>query len=558
MHGDLIRPDSRLTLDLLETYLSSGEWNAGTLDEYLWQAASTQPDSEALVSYEIETGRRRSVTYSQYADQVERIALGLAQSGVQPGDCVAVMLPNCPEFAIVIFAIFRLGAVYSGIPTAYRGREVSFMLKRTGANTLIVPSVFRNRDYVEFVRDELGELVDVDRVVVVAADDKEVPTGAKWLSWSRLKESGSDSLPEPPDPERLAHVGFTSGTTGEPKGVMNTHQTLDAVATRWIDFMGHGVVDRNTVNLVASPIGHHTGFLWGVLLTAKLAATAVLVDRWDPEASASIIEFEKVSTMFGAPAFLQDLMNLGKPASTWSSMRMVSIPGAPIPRGLVPQARSAMECDVIPAWGMTEYGIGISGAPHLERGRVENTDGVPVPGCDVRIVDSGVAVPPGIEGDLEIRGAGLFIGYLDRPDFTAEVFDGEGWFATGDRAVHDPDGFVSLVGRTKDIVIRGGENIPVVEVETLLYEHPAVRDVAIVGVPDERLGERACAFLVVETGCDVPGVNDIAEYLMEKGVSKHFLPEYVLTVDVLPRTVSGKVKKVALRTQARSEISRRT
>lgn len=544
------RDDSRFTEAEVQGYLDRGEWVDRRLDELLWDAEEARPHDPAIISHDVLAGTRTELTYRQFGDLTRRLAAGLAQLGVGADDVVSVMLPNRAEFAAAIFAIFRLGAVYSGIPTAYGRREVDFMLRRTGARVIIVPSEFRNRDYVGFAAELVDEGIELDHIIVVGHEGAlpAEPTGL----WRRFDDVVADadasSLPAPPSAARLAHVGFTSGTTGEPKGVMNTHQTLFAVLRRWVQHIGTDVIGPDSINLIPSPIGHHTGFLWGVLLSSHVQGTGVLMDRWDGPRGADIVQRERPTMMVGAVAFLQDLLNLEHPPEdAWTSFRIISIPGAPIPRGLVPQAREGLGCFICPAWGMTEYGIGISGASDLPRHRVEATDGIPVEGCQVRVVDGERReVPRGTEGDLQIGGAGLFMGYLDRPEFT-EAAISDGWFDTGDRAIRHEDGFVALVGRSKDIIIRGGENIPVAEVETLLYDHPAVLDAAVVAMSDPRLGERACACIVVREGHATPQLPDLVSHLLERGLSKHFLPERVEVLDELPRTMSGKIRKVELR-----------
>jgi len=376
----------------------------------------------------------------------------------------------------------------------------------------------------------------------------ERPAGDGFSTFDELISGDPGPRPPEPDGAALTHLGFTSGTTGEPKAVMNTHQTLDTVIAAWTAHVGRDTFGDPPVNLVASPVGHHTGFLWGVLLTAYLGGTAVYWDRWDPEAAPGLIADEGVTTMIAAPTFLQDLVRVvGADPSPLASLRMACIPGAPIPRALVPLARERIGCFVCPAWGMTEWGIGISGAPGLPADRLDATDGVPVPGCRVRVVDPATRaeLPPGREGALEITGPGLFLGYYDRPDATAEAIR-DGWFSTGDLATIAEDGYVTLAGRTKDIVIRGGENIPVTRVEDLLYRHPAVLDAAVVGVPDERLGERACAVLAVRPGTELT-LGEVTDFLLGEGLSTHFLPERVELTDALPKTMSGKIWKVELR-----------
>ena len=251
--------------------------------------------------------------------------------------------------------------------------------------------------------------------------------------------------------------------------------------------------------------------------------------------------------MFGAPTFLQDLMRLPELGrGTFPSLHMICTPGAPIPRKLIPRAREMLGCFICPAWGMTEWGIGISGSPRLPQDRVEATDGVPIEGCEVRVMETpDKQAEPEQEGELQIRGAGLFVGYYERPEYTEEEIV-DGWFWTGDQATVHEDGYVSLLGRTKDIIIRGGENIPVYELENSLYRHPVVVDAAVIGVPDERLGERACAVLVLEQDEHL-SLDDVKEFLLDEGISKHFLPERLELIDALPKTSTGKVRKVELR-----------
>ena len=541
----VVMRESRLTPELVARYVEEGAWRGVTLDCYLAWAARENPDKLAAVSVDGQTGERTaSVRYGELDGLVDRLAGGLARLGVGAGDTVSLMLPNRLEFGALIFALSRLGAVYSGIPVSYGEKDVAFMLRRARAKVLVVPSGYRQADHVGMARRLLSETPGLGHVVAVGG---EAPDEPGWLTFEELASSEPlDRRPEV-DPGSLAHVGFTSGTTGEPKGVMNTHQMLDFVCRRWVEHLGDEVLNRDAVNLLSSPVGHHSGFLWGVLMTSLLGGTAVYLDRWNPRVAAEAIGREGVTAMIAAPTFLQDLVRLpGIGPDTFPSLRVISIPGAPIPRSLVPRAREALGCFICPAWGMTEWGIGISGSPRLPQDRVEENDGVPVEGCEVRVVRiDGEPAAPGQPGDLEIKGPGLFAGYLDRPDFTAEAIV-DGWFRTGDQAIVDEDGYVSLVGRSKDIVIRGGENIPVHRVENLLYRHPAVLDAAVVGVPDERLGERACAVLAVEPNQHLT-LEEVTTFLLDEGLSRNFLPERLDLVEQLPKTQSGKIRKFEIR-----------
>lgn len=517
------------------------QWRNRPLATYLDDAVAAHPDKLGLVS--VGGGSRTALTYREYDDQADRVARGLSELGVGSGDVVAVQLPNWWEFGPLIFGIQRLGAVYTGIGVAYRSREARFILERTEARVAVVPDRFRGFDHVEMIRQLRPELPRLGHVVVVGA---EAPDEPGWLSFEDLRSGPGGPRPEV-DPSALAHIGFSSGTTGEPKGVMNSHNTLDAVLDNFVRFHD-GLLNERLVDLIPSPVTHHTGFLWGVLTSARLGGTAVLMEAWHADRALEVMERERVNAMWGASTFLQDLLHSPRlDSADLSALEFACIPGAPIPRRLVPVARERLRAFVCPAWGMTEYGIGLSGAVGLEQDLMERTDGVPVPPCEVRVVGrEGEVLPDRVEGNLEIRGAGLFLGYYKRPDVTEESFTDDGWFNTGDRAVRHAGRFFELTGRTKDIVIRGGENIPVVEVENLLHAHPKVRDVAVVGVPDERLGERACAFLVLEEGQTMT-LEEAVAFLLERGLSKHYLPERLELKPGLPYTASGKVQKFKLR-----------
>ena len=549
MHTDTpghpaLRPDSRLTPELVQDYLDKGLWTDEPLRALLRAAAQRHPDRVATVGYRDGLDEPQRLTYAEFEERVHRLACGLAALGVGPGDGVAVMLPNWVEFAALVFAINEVGAVYTGVPPAYGERELRVILDRSRARVLVVPADFRGGRQLDLARRLRPGAAALQHVVVVDADGP-IDVAAGELPFDALLDAPEREFPAV-DPAALCHVGFTSGTTGEPKGVMNTHQTLSAVMRNWTAHVGAANLGEPMVNLVASPVGHHTGFLWGVLLTAYGAGTAVYLDRWDAGRAAEVIAAEGVTAMFGAPTFLQDLLRTPLAGRADCPLSIAVLAGAPVPRALPQIAGEAFGCYVCPAWGMTEWGIGISCAPHLPAS-VQQTDGVPVPACDVRVVvGDGRVAEPGQAGALQIRGPGLFLGYVERPDATAEAIGADGWFDTGDVAQIDADGCITLQGRTKDIVIRGGENIPVVEVESLLFEHPDVVAAAVVGVPDDRLGERACAVVVPAPGAR-PSLGDLCTYLSDRGLSKHFLPERLELVSALPMTPSGKVRKVELR-----------
>lgn len=538
---------SRLTEQMIAEYVEKGIWRNERLFDYLETAYQNHPNKVAVVAHSIERNRKEVLTYQELYEKVDQCAKGLLAQGVQPGDVVSVQLPNYFEFPILLFAINKIGAIFNGLTHIYRANEVRFILQRSQSKVFVVPNEFRKFDYIDMVNEVWEDLPDLQKVIVIGAcpedDDRFIP-------FQQIVSTGRNvgELPTV-NANAIAQLGFTSGTTGEPKGVMHTHNTLDATLRNYAAFEK---LEPHVCNLVVSPVGHQTGFLWGALLTTYLQGTAVYLDIWNAETAAQIINQENVSMMVAAAPFLQDLISKAE-NTAMPSLKFVSIPGAPIPRKLVDIAAKKLDCKIIPAWGMTEYGIAIAVAPD-DPSYAFQTDGRQVPGAEIKIVgEDGREAAPNQEGDLKIKGAGVFVGYYKRSDFTDKHFDADGWFDTGDRAVIDESGFVSITGRTKDIIIRGGENIPVAEIENMLYEWDKVRDVAIVGMPDERLGERACAFLVLKPGETVT-FEQMIDYLSAKKIAKQKLPERLEIVDELPRTISGKVQKYILRDQIKNKL----
>ncbi|MDF1704921.1 MAG: AMP-binding protein [Aeromicrobium sp.] len=539
-----LRPDSRLTPETIASYEASGQWIPETLSDQLTRAAAASPDLVAAVQYVGDPSVRSAVTYAELDALADRLGAGLMAQGVGVGDSVVVMLPNSIDFAALIFAINRIGAVYTGIPVAYGNHEVGHIVATMRPKVVVCEAEYASSRPVDVVRASLG---DLDPVVFVRGG-----SGALQGSERPFGELASDEPVTFPvvDPRTVCHVGFTSGTTGAPKGVLNTNQTLLAVLSNWVDYFGRENLGEHVVNALMSPVGHHSGFLWGVVLTARLGGTAVHLDKWSPRRGAELIRNEGATIYYGAPTFLQDLLTTDLAGDPACRLKVAIVTGSPVPRSLPARGHEAFGAWIGSAWGMTEIGIGISCRPGMSEAEMAS-DGRQVTGVEARVVDAvGVVVTAGVTGRLQVRSAGLFLGYLGLPEKTAEEIDLEGWFDTGDNARIDEAGLVYLDGRSKDIIIRGGENIPVVAVESVLYTHPRLVDVAVIGLPDERLGERACA-VVVHDGSDVPPtLAELNAYLVDNGVSKHFLPERLVVMDELPKTPSGKIRKVELRTMA--------
>lgn len=518
-----------------------------TLYDDLARACELHPDRIACIGLEVTRGSRSTLTYRELKDKADSFAAGLQKLGVNRGDVVSVQLPNVVEFAIALYGIFKLGAVFNGVTSIYREREVEFILKRTESSVYIIPREFRGFDFEAMAQSIKSRVSTLRHIVTIDRDQSNDPSESipfESLFGDELTNISVASTD-------LAQLAFTSGTTGEPKGVMHTHETLRKTVVHYVE---HVELPLECVNLVVSPVGHQTGFLWGVILSIHLGGTAVYLDLWSPAAAWDAILRERVTMMVGVSSFLKDLaLSCEERGSSDNSLAMVSIPGGPIPRWLVNSAASSLNCRVVPAWGMTEYGIAIAvGSSDPER--AYQTDGSAVTGAEVRVVDpDGQVAQSGDEGDLQIRGEGLFVGYYKRSDLTEENFV-DGWFKTGDRAKSSEDGYITLTGRTKDIIVRGGENIPVQDLENVLSAWSLVKDVSIVGMPDERLGERACAF-VVPVPNKAPTLEEMREYLDSQKVTKQFWPERLECVNELPVTASGKIQKYVLRENIRKIIS---
>jgi cyclohexanecarboxylate-CoA ligase len=545
-------PGQKLALsdELIDRYRADGHWMGRTLRSLLTEAVAATPDAPALVGYRTDQASPERLTYREYDQRVDAAAWELHQLGVAAGDAVAVQLPNRVEFSILIFAIAQLGAVYVGIPVAYGEREMRAILRRSRARVLVTMPAWRSNRIQDTLRRLRADLPDLDTAMMLDSYEDELTEGEVP---GFLGTTAPRPLRPTIDPIRLCHLGFTSGTTGEPKGVMNNHEALLAVMFGFLDHIGAQLLGDPIVQLVASPIGHHSGFLWGTLMTAHLGGTAVLMDQWDPSIAAEIIRSEGVTAMVNAPTFLQDLLETDLSTDEQVPLRTVVLAGSPVPRDLPRIASEALDAFVLPAWGMTEYGIAVSCSPSLPRDMFR-TDGVPLASAEIAITTSdGEEAPDGVEGDLFVRGPGLFLGYYDRPDETSKAFTGDGWFHTGDRAVRDSTGAISLMGRSKDIIIRGGENIPVAEVESCIHSHPDIVQAAVVAVPDDRLGERAAAIIVLRNGTRM-SLNELCRFLTSAGISKHFLPERLHIRDRLPMTMSGKIRK----NQLRDELARAT
>ncbi len=518
---------------------AAGYWRDQTLEAGLDRWARERPDKLAAID-----GQRR-YTWAVLARRVERVAHGLRAHGLEAGSVVSVQLPNWNEFVVVALAAEHLGAVLNPIPPIYRASELRFILGLLESHTVVIPELFRGFDHAAMLATLRAELPRLARVFVARGAPREgqhpfaALTDTAWEA-----REGRRALPGT-DPNRVHEVIFTSGTTGEPKGVMHTPNT--AFALMWPAFERLGFSERDVI-LMSSTFGHQTGYLYGLSATVLLGATGVWLDMWNAESAARLVEAERVTFTMGATPFLQDLAYT--PAvdrRDVRSLRLFICAGAAIPRKLVEDGRRRLGCAISAGWGMSENGLVTCNGLDDPDEKVFGTDGRPLAGAELTVVDAhGHAAPPGVEGDLLVRTPSQSIGYFRRPKFTAESYAADGWFRTGDRGTLDPDGYLSITGRSKDLIIRGGENLSAAEIENLLFAHPKVASVAVVGMPDPRLQERVCAFVIPKPGAP-PMLAELVAFLEARQIARQKLPERLEIVPEFPMTPSGKVQKYRLR-----------
>jgi cyclohexanecarboxylate-CoA ligase len=533
--------DPVLIAPRLQAMTTAGHWRNQTINNFLAQALQTCPEKEAVIAYRSGRAQAERLSYHELDARVDRIASALSAVGVGQSDVVSFQLPNWWEFIAIALACARVGAVANPIMPIFRQRELKFMLDFGESKVFIVPKEYKGFDFEVMARELLPQLAHAPRLVVV--DGAGPDSFEKFLADADSIKQSAPTLA----PNDVLLLMYTSGTTGEPKGVMHTSNTLFANLHAFIETYG---LTQKDVILGASPMAHLTGFGYLAMIPLILNATTVLQDIWEPRQALELIRDENITFSMASSPFVADLCaaaEAGGPVSP--QFANFCCAGAPIPPILIERARKILGLAVSSAWGMTECGAVTITEPNRTDQKSGSTDGRPVPGIEIKVtgVDGGI-LPTGETGKLFARGSSMFAGYLKRPHLNAT--DADGWFDTGDLAFLDAEGYVRINGRSKDLIIRGGENIPVVEIENLLYKHPAVAMVAIVGYPDARLGEKACAFVTVKSGHSFT-LEEMSRYLSEHQVTRQYHPERLELMEDLPKTPSGKLQKFKLRDNAK-------
>ncbi len=525
---------------LADRYIGEGFWRDDTVGQVLAGAVAAHPELTVRIR---SSARPWRGTFADVLDAGRRLAGGLRARGIGPGDVVAFQLPNWVEAAVSFWAAALLGAVVTPIVHFYGPKEVAYILRRTGVRALITADRFGHQDYLANLEGLRAQAPALEVVAVVG--DGPVPPWAE--AFDTVLEGTPLPAPEAVDPSSPALVAYTSGTTADPKGVVHSHRTI-GFEVRQLASMQTG----NPPLIVGAPVGHAIGMLSGLLLPVWKGEPINLIDVWDPGAVLAAMLEDQVASGSGATFFLTSLLD--HPDCTPAHLKLMSrigLGGSPVP-AVVTERMAALGISAIRSYGSTEH-PSTTGSRHEEpEAKRHYTDGRPLLGVELRLVDEeGRQVVSGERGEILSRGPDCCIGYT-APALTAASFDDDGWFATGDIGVLDDDGYLAIVDRKKDIIIRGGENISALEVEEMVLRIPGVAEAAVVAAPDERLGEHACAFVRLAEGATID-MATLREQLRSAGMARQKWPEDLRVVEELPRTPSGKVKKFVLRDQLRSE-----
>jgi acyl-coenzyme A synthetase/AMP-(fatty) acid ligase len=517
-------------------YRKGGWWTDQTLLDYFDAAVARTPAAPAIVA------RGRRLTYAELDDESRRVASRFAALGLRKGDVVSIQLPNWAEFATVHLAASRLGAVTNPLLPVYRENELSYILGFARTAIAVIPGTFGKWDFPAMYARLWASLPELKAVFVVNGE-----AAGRMRPYTDLcKEEAARQPAVEMNGDDISALIFTSGTESKPKGVMHSHNTM-MYGTLFMAKM-LGLTDKDVV-WAPSPLGHGTGFLWGMRQALTLGAKLVLQDVWDAEEALRLIEEERCSFTLTATPFatmLVDAPSAGRRDS--ASFRYFASAGAPIPKQLGLDAREKLGTLLIGMWGMSECFVGSASAADAPQDKLWGTDGKAVPGGELAIFDETRTrmLPAGETGELATRGPHVALGYFKDPERTRETFSPEGWLFSNDLATMDDDGYIRIVGRKKDIINRGGLKISAREMEEMLLQHPQVKAAAIVGVPDARLGEKSCVFVIARNG-QAPALAELLGFLEERGVAKYKLPEYLVAVDNFPMTASGKIQKYALR-----------
>ncbi|EKE5154142.1 medium-chain fatty-acid--CoA ligase [Escherichia coli] len=518
-------------------YRQQGLWGDASLADYWQQTARAMPDKIAVVD-----NHGASYTYSALDHAASCLANWMLAKGIESGDRIAFQLPGWCEFTVIYLACLKIGAVSVPLLPSWREAELVWVLNKCQAKMFFAPTLFKQTRPVDLILPLQNQLPQLQQIVGV---DKLAPATSSLSLSQIIADNTPLTTAITTHGDELAAVLFTSGTEGLPKGVMLTHNNILASERAYCARLN---LTWQDVFMMPAPLGHATGFLHGVTAPFLIGARSVLLDIFTPDACLALLEQQRCTCMLGATPFVYDLLNLlEKQPADLSALRFFLCGGTTIPK------KVARECQqrgikLLSVYGSTES------SPHAvvnlddPLSRFMHTDGYAAAGVEIKVVDDArKTLPPGCEGEEASRGPNVFMGYFDEPELTARALDEEGWYYSGDLCRMDEAGYIKITGRKKDIIVRGGENISSREVEDILLQHPKIHDACVVAMPDERLGERSCAYVVLKAPHHSLSLEEVVAFFSRKRVAKYKYPEHIVAIEKLPRTASGKIQKFLLR-----------
>ncbi|HAX3192595.1 TPA: medium-chain fatty-acid--CoA ligase [Escherichia coli] len=518
-------------------YRQQGLWGDASLADYWQQTARAMPDKIAVVD-----NHGASYTYSALDHAASCLANWMLAKGIESGDRIAFQLPGWCEFTVIYLACLKIGAVSVPLLPSWREAELVWVLNKCQAKMFFAPTLFKQTRPVDLILPLQNQLPQLQQIVGV---DKLAPATSSLSLSQIIADNTSLTTAITTHGDELAAVLFTSGTEGLPKGVMLTHNNILASERAYCVRLN---LTWQDVFMMPAPLGHATGFLHGVTAPFLIGARSVLLDIFTPDACLALLEQQRCTCMLGATPFVYDLLNvLEKQPADLSALRFFLCGGTTIPK------KVARECQQLGIKLLSVYGSTES-SPHAvvnlddPLSRFMHTDGYAAAGVEIKVVDDArKTLPPGCEGEEASHGPNVFMGYFDEPELTARALDEEGWYYSGDLCRMDEAGYIKITGRKKDIIVRGGENISSREVEDILLQHPKIHDACVVAMPDERLGERSCAYVVLKAPHHSLSLEEVVAFFSRKRVAKYKYPEHIVVIEKLPRTASGKIQKFLLR-----------
>jgi acyl-CoA synthetase (AMP-forming)/AMP-acid ligase II len=531
--------DPPIAANRIAEFTAAGHWRNTTSNDALEHFARVTPEKTAIVD------QRGRLNYRDYESRAKHLASHFVELGLTSDDVIAIQLPNWSEFPVALSAAMLVGIPFCQFHSDFRHREVEFVLRFTEATAIVIPHEFRRFNHLEMIEELRPKLAKLKHILVVGhdvpADYFDVRAFLERPSGSPINEQALRG--RRPKPNALQRTAFTSGTTGDPKAVLHIHNTSNYMC--WVLNDGQRIT-RDSVFLTFLPVGLNWGL--GCVCQALFAGcTLILQDVFRAEETLALVQREKVTHFCCAPAHLVALLNVADfDKYDLSSLQMSMTGGASCPIEVIREVQARLPGKLLEMYGMLEVGSQSQTTYDEDPEAVCGLVGKEQPGMQLKAIDAeGKDCPPGVPGEVLTRGPSVMVGYYNNPTANEKAFSGDGWFHTGDVGVFDKRGYLKIVGRTKEMIIRGGANIYPREIEEALYEHPKVRDAAVVGLPDPRLGERVCACIVTREGQHMD-FAEVVEFLRRR-VATYKLPEHLVLLDDLPRTPTGKVQKTPLR-----------